>query len=144
MTSSGNGPDPFKDFNAYEDARKKFLKKAVWRPTLIRFGRGDTHTRALLRTYHRNFQMGSQVLLLYGKTPLFRLGTGLTLSVYASYKYYESRQDQPRMDEIEAGMKRANAQLAELEQEVRGQGGSLQVQTKSWSDLIDWGWFKKK
>ena len=88
--------------------------------------------------------MGSQVLLLYGKTPLFRLGTVMTLSVYASYKYYESRQDQPKMDAIETRMKDENKQLEKLGQEVRGQGGPLQVQTKSLSDLINWGWFKKK
>lgn len=144
MTSSGNGPDPFKDFNAYEDARKKFWKTAVWRPNLIRFGSGDTPTRALLRTYHSNFQMGSQVLLLYGKTPLFRFGTVLVVGVVASYKYYESRQDHAKIDEIEAQMKRANAQLAELEQEVEAQGERLEMQTKIWSDLITRGWFKKK
>ena len=144
MATSGNGPDPWKDLKAFDKARQDFRKMAVWRPRLIRPRRGDTYTRALLLTYHNNFQMGSNVLLLYGRTPLVRFGTVLAVGLTVSYKYYKSVQDHAKIAELDAKVVKLNAALAAALQEKIAQDRRMQEMANSWWNLRNWGWFKRK
>ncbi len=144
MTSSGNGPKPWKDYDDFKRARRDFKKFALWRPSRIRPSKGGTYTKKLLDTYHNNFQMGSRMLRMYAKTPLFLTGTAVVLSLTASYKYYQSVNDNARIEELSIEVARLNGELEAERREKIAQNKIMQDMANDWWNLRNWGWFKKK
>ena len=144
MTSSGNGPDPWKNYQAFKRARHDYNKFAMWKPSSIRASQGGTYTRKLLWTYHNNFQMGSRLLLSYRKTPLFVTGTAVVMSLTVAYQYCKSVNNNARIEELGVEVAKLNAELAAERRAKMEQNKIMQDMANDWLNLRSWGWFKKK
>lgn len=142
MTSSGNGPDPWKGLAAFYKACKDYRKYAEWRPSAIKLVKGGSHTKKLLSTYHLNLQLGANVLLKAGKTPLFRLGSVAVVSIAAAYKYYKSVQDHKKLAEIDKEMAALHTELATVRRIHMAQYVVMLYEARRFSGFQKEGYFK--